>query len=95
MSLRLTRGACAVALALALPPVFAQGFSQVYFFGDSLTDGGAQTVYLARGEQTVVARAGEVLDSTYKITAITPVQIEFEYIPTGVKQALDIPARDN
>lgn len=41
MSFRLARHACAVALALSIPAAFGQSFSQFYFFGDSLTDGGA------------------------------------------------------
>jgi hypothetical protein len=71
------------------PP--ALPFRFIGSFNDSL----AQVVYLARGEEAFVARAGEIVDSNYKVVAITASQIEFEHIPTGAKQALTFPVRDN
>ncbi|MCU6501529.1 hypothetical protein LPN04_27395 [Rugamonas sp. A1-17] len=64
-------------------------------FVGSMNDNAEQLVYLARGEQALVARTGDVLEGTYRVLAITQGQIEFEYIPTGVKQTLTLPARDN
>lgn len=64
-------------------------------FVGSLKDGDQQLVYLARGEEAIVARSGEVLEATYKVTGISASQIEFEHIPTGQKQALVFPVRDN
>lgn len=64
-------------------------------FVGSLNDGGDQIVYLARGDEALVVRAGEVLERTYKVSAITASQIEFEHLPTGQKQTLALPARDN
>jgi hypothetical protein len=64
-------------------------------FVGSFNDSSAQVVYLARGEEAFVARAGEIVDSNYKVVAITASQIEFEHIPTGAKQALTFPVRDN
>jgi len=64
-------------------------------FVGSMNDSAEQVVYLAHGEQALVARTGEVIEGTYKVLGITQTQIEFEYIPTGVKQALTLPARDN
>lgn len=64
-------------------------------FMGSLNDGAEQTVYLARGDEAVVAHAGDVLDGTYKVRAITGSQIEFEHIPTHQKQSLPFPTRDN
>ncbi|NVD69563.1 hypothetical protein HUX88_03195 [Duganella sp. BJB1802] len=64
-------------------------------FVGSMNDNLEQVVYLARGDQALVARTGEVLDTEYKVVAINAQQIEFEYIPTGARQALVFPARDN
>ncbi|MDN0073320.1 autotransporter domain-containing protein [Crenobacter sp. SG2303] len=41
MKLRLAALSCAISLALAAPATLAQGYSNIYFFGDSLTDTGA------------------------------------------------------
>lgn len=75
------------------PPVAAP--SLPYRFMGSLNDGAEQTVYLARGDEAVVAHTGDVLDGTYKVRAITASHIEFEHIPTHQKQALPVPTRDN
>lgn len=64
-------------------------------FVGQMNDTAQQVVYLSVGEQALLARAGEVLEGTYKVLAITPVQIEFEHIPTGQKQALVFPPRNN
>lgn len=61
----------------------------------SLVDGAEQTVYLARGDQAYVVKAGDVIDTNYKVLNIAATQIQFEHIPTGAKQALVFPARDN
>lgn len=64
-------------------------------FVGQMNDSTDQVVYLARGEQALLARTGETLEETYKVLAITPLQIEFEHIPTGQKQALVFPSRNN
>lgn len=64
-------------------------------FVGGMTDGADQMVYLGRGDDALVARVGDVLEHTYKVTSITATQIEFEHMPTGQKQALALPARDN
>lgn len=64
-------------------------------FVGQMSDSAQQVVYLSVGEQALLARAGEVLEGTYKVLAITPLQIEFEHLPTGQKQALVFPAQNN
>ena len=64
-------------------------------FVGQMNDSTDQVVYLARGEQALLARPGEVLEGTYKVLAITALQIEFEHLPTGHKQALVFPSRNN
>ncbi|WP_343731843.1 hypothetical protein [Duganella sp.] len=64
-------------------------------FVGSLKDGNDQLVYLARGDEAMVARMGEVLEGTYKVTLISATHMEFEHVPTGQKQVLAFPLRDN
>ncbi|GAB3265894.1 hypothetical protein [Chitinimonas naiadis] len=66
-----------------------------YRFMGRLNDGGDQVIYLSHGDQTVIARAGETLESTYKVLGIDAQRIEFEYLPTGDKQSLTIAAPEN
>ncbi len=65
-----------------------------YQFMGRLDDGGVEVVYLSKGEQSLIARDGETLDGAYKIIAMHAQQIEFEYLPTGDKQTLTIPASE-
>lgn len=58
-------------------------------------DSGQQVVYLTLGEQLLVARLGDVLAGSYKVVAIDAQRIEFDYLPTGEKQIISIPAKDN
>ena len=64
-------------------------------FVGRLRDGATQMVYLSRGDQTLIARAGEELDATYKVLRIETSFIAFEYTPTGVTQMLALPTSDN
>lgn len=77
----------------AAPPVVAvtvpEGPPPLPFqFMGRLNDGDDQVVYLGRGDQALVVRAGEVLESTYKVIGIGAAQIEFEHLPTKQRQTL-------
>jgi hypothetical protein len=56
------------------------------------SDDAGGVIYLARGDQTVLAHMGDVLDGAYRVLAVESTRIDFEYLPTGTKQPLDIPA---
>ncbi|WP_269532640.1 hypothetical protein [Chitinimonas sp. BJYL2] len=58
-------------------------------------DGGQDVVYLSRGEQMLIAKAGEALDASYKVIALTASQIEFEHLPTGEHQSLALSTSDS
>lgn len=79
---------------VALPPPIApmtvpEGPPQLPFqFMGRMKDGNDEVIYLGRGDQPVVARLGEVLESTYKVVSITATQIEFEHLPTKQRQVL-------
>lgn len=64
-------------------------------FVGQMNNGVERTVYLARGDQVVLANQGDVLDASYKVVAIRPTSIEFEGISSGLKQTLAIPAQEN
>ena len=57
-------------------------------------DAAQQMVYLSKGDQVTVVQGGETLDGTYKVLHVEPDHIEFEHIPTGEKQVLNIAAND-
>jgi hypothetical protein len=64
-------------------------------FVGQMNDSSDKVVYLSRGEAALIARVGDVLEGSYKVLDITPIQIEFEHLPTGQKQALAFPSRNN
>jgi len=59
---------------------------------DGGAEGGQQTIYLSKGEQTFVPQVGDTLEDIYKVLRIDADHIEFEHLPTGEKQTLTIPA---
>lgn len=61
----------------------------------SFMDGGEVTIYLAKGDETVVAHVNDTLQSTYKIISITSQAVEMEYLPTGERQVVSIPSSQN
>lgn len=64
-------------------------------FVGQMNDGADQVIYLSNGDQVVLARRGDVLEGGYKVSSISPTQIEFESVSSGLKQPLAIPAKDN
>ena len=77
------------------PPAVIEPPALPFQFVGRLKDSTQDVVYLSRGDRAVLARMGEVLDETYKVLEITDSQVSFEYLPTGQKQALVVPSRDN
>ncbi len=55
------------------------------------SDDAGGLVYLARGEQTLLARLGDTLENSYRVTAVEARRIEFEHIESGTRQTLDVP----
>lgn len=63
------------------------------YFGQAIEDG-RTTVFLLRGENSYVARAGSKLDDTYRVDRIDDQVIVFTYLPLGTRQELPLgPAR--
>ena len=59
------------------------------FLGKKL-EGETWEVYLARGEQTFVARVGQVLEGEWRIETIAPPTLSVIYVPLGLPQTLSI-----
>jgi len=64
-------------------------------FMGRMQDSGEEVVYLSQGDQMHVVRTGTLIGSSYKVTTIHPHHLEFEYLPTGEKQTLSLPAAEN
>jgi len=61
------------------------------YIGKAIEDG-KLSVFLARGEQSYSVRAGDKLDSDYRVSKLTESTITFVYLPMKKTQVLDIPA---
>lgn len=59
------------------------------YMGKILNDGN-RAVFLTRNDKPYIARAGDVLDGTYRVDAIQPPTLELTYLPLSQKQTLDI-----
>ncbi|MBB3121524.1 hypothetical protein [Pseudoduganella violacea] len=81
-------------LPAAAPPPAGPPALPFQFVGQFM-DGDQQLVYLGHGEQMLIAKNGEVLEQTYKVLNVGQTQIEFEHLPTGVRQLMPLPAQEH
>ncbi|MEW6513330.1 MAG: hypothetical protein AB1443_04935 [Pseudomonadota bacterium] len=58
--------------------------------GKQQADGEGWTVFLARGEETCVVRAGDTLDERYRVLAIVPPTLTLQHLKNKTKYTLDI-----
>jgi hypothetical protein len=58
------------------------------FIGLLEQGGGKPAAFLARGEDLIVAAAGDVLDHTYRVDSLTPTEIVFTYLPMNERQTI-------
>jgi hypothetical protein len=54
-------------------------------------DGGRAAVYLARGDEPVLAVQGETLPGGYRVEQVAPDAITLLYLPLGTRQRLPVP----
>jgi hypothetical protein len=59
------------------------------FLGKKL-EGGTWEVFLAKGEQTFVARTNQVLENDWRVDRISPPSLTLTYLPLGLPQTLSI-----
>lgn len=77
---------------VAPPPPIAPPLPYAYLGKKS--EDGKWEVYLARGEQTVIAREQGVIDGMYRIDAIAPPTLTLTYLPLNQAQTLTIGGTD-
>ena len=53
-------------------------------------DGGRWEVFVSRGEQTLILRAGQTIDASYRVESIQPPRMVLIYLPLDEKQTLNI-----
>lgn len=55
-----------------------------------LEEGDGQTVFLSQGNGVRTVKAGDTLDGSYRVDAITPAGVEFTYLPLNEKQFMGL-----
>ena len=58
--------------------------------GKQQAEGEGWTVFLARGEETCVVRAGDTLDDRYRVLAIVPPTLTLQHLKNKTRHTLDI-----
>jgi len=58
------------------------------------TDAGQRTVYLARGDEPVLAAPGAQLGADYRVEDVSPDAVTLLYVPLGTRQRLPIPPHE-
>jgi hypothetical protein len=59
------------------------------FLGKKL-EGESWEIYLARGEQTFIARTGQVIENEWRVDSIAPPILNLTYLPLGLHQTFPI-----
>jgi hypothetical protein len=65
------------------PPPYA-------YFGRFDDGSGQPTAYLKSGERVLQARAGMILDGSYRVDTINPNRVELTYLPLELRQSIGI-----
>lgn len=73
-----------------LPPPAPTAPPLPYTYIGRLDEGDKQTFMLARGEIVITARAGEQLDSNYKLESLQGSSLIITYLPLNQRQTLDV-----
>lgn len=60
------------------------------YLGQMEDETGHMTVYLAQGSRAINAMAGDTLDGTYHLDAVTENTVDMTYLPLKIKQTLQI-----
>ena len=59
-----------------------------YKYLGQLREQGRTVVFLARDDAPVMAKAGEVIDGSYRVERISESEVEFTYLPLATRQIL-------
>lgn len=74
----------------ALPPPAPTAPPLPFTYIGQLDEGNKQTFMLARGEIVITARAGEQLDSNYRLESLQGSSLVITYLPLNQRQTLDV-----
>ncbi len=75
----------------AAPPVAAPAAPPLPFvFVGKHFDGTRWEVFVSRGEQTLILRAGQSIDPNYRVESVQPPRMVINYLPLDEKQTLNI-----
>ncbi|MCL4801931.1 MAG: hypothetical protein KJ025_20235, partial [Burkholderiales bacterium] len=70
------------------PPRAPQAPPLPFTYIGHAVEAGQVTVFLTRGENSYVARAGATLDGTYRVERVDAGKVVFTYLPLGTRQEL-------
>jgi hypothetical protein len=87
--------AASVAVVAAPPPVVAPAPAPTapplpFIFVGKHFDGNRWEVFVSRGEQTLILRAGQIIDANYRVETVAPPRMVITYVPLDEKQTLNI-----
>jgi hypothetical protein len=57
-------------------------------------EGGRSAVYLARGDEPLLAAPGAALGAEYRVEEVSPAAVTLIYVPLGTRQRLPLPPPD-
>lgn len=61
-----------------------------YTYLGQLAEEGGITLFLGRQQRTLIVRAGDILDGSYRIDAVTPQRALITYLPLDIQQSLNL-----
>jgi hypothetical protein len=76
-----------------IPPLPTDPIVPFTYVGKQAT-GGTWEVYLANGDETVIARDQTIIDGTYRVDSIKPPTLTLVYLPLNLVQTIDIGSAD-
>lgn len=74
----------------ATPPAAPSAPAMPYTFLGKKHESGAWEIYLGRGEQSFIAREGQVLEGAWRVDAIAPPSMTLTYLPLNQAQTLAV-----
>jgi hypothetical protein len=80
-------------VAVVAPPVAAPAPVAPplpFIFVGKHFDGARWEVFVSRGEQTLILRAGQTIDANYRVDTVQPPRMVITYLPLDEKQTLNI-----
>jgi hypothetical protein len=55
-----------------------------------ISDGGSIMLFLGRQQSTLIVRAGDIIDGSYRVETINPQRAVLTYLPLDIRQSLTL-----